>query len=145
MGIFKLHQRCAAFCNRRILRLGGVPKGVLKHNVKMWRHGTIFILLKSFAKLRKATVSFVMSVCPSAWNNSAPLDGFSWNFIFACSRRDAEKIQVSLQSDKSNEYSTGLCTFVTVSRLMFRAKIAEKIKTHLMLNNFPSKIVPFVR
>ena len=31
--------------------------------------------------LRKA-ISFVMSVCPSAWNNSAPLDGYVWNFIF---------------------------------------------------------------
>ena len=32
--------------------------------------------LGAFAKLRKATISFVMSVCPSArlsaWNNSAP-------------------------------------------------------------------------
>ena len=28
--------------------------------------------LGAFAKLRKATVSFVMHVCPSAWNNSAP-------------------------------------------------------------------------
>ena len=27
--------------------------------------------LKAFAKLRKATISFVMSVCPSAWNSSA--------------------------------------------------------------------------
>jgi hypothetical protein len=29
-------------------------------------------LLRTFAKLRKATISFVMSVRPSAWNNSAP-------------------------------------------------------------------------
>jgi len=28
--------------------------------------------LGAFAKLRKATINFVMSVCPSAWNNSAP-------------------------------------------------------------------------
>ena len=26
VGIFMLHQRCAAFCNRRTLRLGGVPQ-----------------------------------------------------------------------------------------------------------------------
>ena len=26
----------------------------------------------AFAILRKATISFVMSVCPSAWNNAAP-------------------------------------------------------------------------
>jgi hypothetical protein len=46
MGIFKLHQRCAAFCTRRTLRLGGVPQRGLKHNIKTWKHGTVFILLK---------------------------------------------------------------------------------------------------
>jgi hypothetical protein len=30
------------------------------------------MLLGAFAKFRKATISFVMSVCPSALNNSAP-------------------------------------------------------------------------
>jgi hypothetical protein len=28
--------------------------------------------LGAFSKLRKATASFVMPLCPSAWNNSAP-------------------------------------------------------------------------
>ena len=41
-----------------------------------------YAFLGSFAKLRKVTVSFVMSVCPSEWNNSAlPLDVFLLNFI----------------------------------------------------------------
>ena len=30
--------------------------------------------LDAFAKLRQATVSFVVSVCPSAWSNSAPTE-----------------------------------------------------------------------
>ena len=30
------------------------------------------VFLGAFAKLRLATISFVMSVCLSAWNNSAP-------------------------------------------------------------------------
>jgi hypothetical protein len=29
-------------------------------------------ILGTIAELRKATSSFVMSICPSAWNNSAP-------------------------------------------------------------------------
>jgi hypothetical protein len=29
-------------------------------------------VLGAYAKLRKTTVSFVMSVCPSAWNSWAP-------------------------------------------------------------------------
>jgi hypothetical protein len=28
--------------------------------------------LRTFEKLQKVTISFIMSVCPSAWNNSAP-------------------------------------------------------------------------
>jgi len=30
------------------------------------------VVLGHFAKLRKATISFVISVCLSAWNNSTP-------------------------------------------------------------------------
>jgi len=33
---------------------------------------SVCAFLGAFAKLRKATISFVMSVCPSAWNNSTP-------------------------------------------------------------------------
>ena len=42
-----------------------------------------WIIFGAFAKLRKGTISFVMSVRPSAWNNSRlPLDEFSLNLIF---------------------------------------------------------------
>jgi hypothetical protein len=34
--------------------------------------GIRLLLFGAFAKLWKATISFVMSVCPSTWNNSAP-------------------------------------------------------------------------
>ena len=40
----------------------------------------------AFAELRIATISFVMSVCPSVhqstWNSSAPTGQISWNLIF---------------------------------------------------------------
>jgi len=50
----------------------------------------MFPFLSAFAKLRKATISFVMSTRLSvflsarqfAWNNSTPTDGFSCNLIF---------------------------------------------------------------
>jgi hypothetical protein len=38
--------------------------------VLVWNVGLVF--LGAFGKLRKATISFVMSVRPSAWNNTAP-------------------------------------------------------------------------
>ena len=33
--------------------------------------------LGAFAELRKVIISFVMSVCPSVWNNLAPPDGLA--------------------------------------------------------------------
>ena len=35
-------------------------------------HDNATILLGAFAKLRKATIGFVMPLCSYAWNNSAP-------------------------------------------------------------------------
>jgi hypothetical protein len=32
----------------------------------------MYVFLGAFAKWRKATVGFVISVCRNAWNNSAP-------------------------------------------------------------------------
>jgi hypothetical protein len=32
----------------------------------------LFLFLGALAKLHKATITFVMSVCLSAWNNSTP-------------------------------------------------------------------------
>ena len=34
----------------------------------------------AFSKLRKVTISFVLSVCPSAWNNSASTGRIFMNF-----------------------------------------------------------------
>jgi len=47
---------------------------------------TFNTVLGAFAKLRKATISFVTSVChlsvrPSAWNNSAPTGRVFMKFV----------------------------------------------------------------
>jgi len=45
----------------------------------------LFSILGSFAKFRKATIRFVMSVCRPVcphWTTRLPMDGFSWNLIF---------------------------------------------------------------
>jgi len=67
----------------------------------------------AFAKLWKATISFVMSVrlpaCLPVWNNSASLDGFHeiWYWAFFEKKTPHEKIQVSVEQDKNNGYFTG--------------------------------------
>ena len=64
------------------------------------------ICLGAFAKLRKATVGFVTSVCPSVRNTSAPIGRVFvrsdiWAFLWTPSRS-----KVSIKSDKNNSYST---------------------------------------
>ena len=64
-------------------------------------------LLGTFAKFRKATIIFVMSVHLSAWNNSAPTGRMFMKFrIWIFFWKSVEKIQVSFKSDKNNEYFT---------------------------------------
>ena len=42
-----------------------------------------FVVLGHFHRIANCDYLF-HHVRPSAWNNSAPLDGFSWNLIFEC-------------------------------------------------------------
>jgi hypothetical protein len=63
------------------------------------------VFLGAFAKLRKATISFVVSV----WNNPTPTGRILIlkNLIFSLFfRKSVEKIQVSLKSDNNNGYFT---------------------------------------
>jgi hypothetical protein len=50
-----------------------------------------------FAKLRKTTISFVVLVRPSAWNNSTPTGRILMKSDFVIFRKSVEKIQVSLK------------------------------------------------
>jgi hypothetical protein len=61
--------------------------------------------LGTFAKLRKVTISFVMSVCPSAWNNSVSIGRIFMKFgISAFLENLTKKIPLSLKSNKNNGY-----------------------------------------
>ena len=67
-----------------------------------WR----LIVLRAFSKLRKATISVVISVGLSVRPYGAtrlPLDGFEY---LEYSSKIFRKIQVSLKSDKNNGYFT---------------------------------------
>jgi len=46
----------------------------------------------------KATISFVMSVCPSAWNKSAPTGRIFFKHDLGIFRKSVEEIQVSTKS-----------------------------------------------
>ena len=77
--------------------------------------------LVDFAKLRKATINFVMSVCPTVYPHGKtrlPLDRSSRDSYLSTFRKFVAKIQVSLNSDKSNGYSvhTDQYTLMVISR-----------------------------
>jgi hypothetical protein len=67
----------------------------------------LLYFLGAFAKLRKEAVSLVMSLGPSAWNNSAPTGRILMKLdISAFFRKSVKKIQVLLKSDKNNGHFT---------------------------------------
>jgi hypothetical protein len=57
-----------------------------------------------------------MSICPSAWNNSAPTGWiFLLNPIFEYFfRKSVENIQISLKSDKNKGYSTWRLLYIVI-------------------------------
>jgi len=61
-------------------------------------------LLYAFAKLQKATISFV-SVRPYG-TNRLPLDGFTWNLIFCYFSKICREFRSFIKSDRSNRYVT---------------------------------------
>jgi hypothetical protein len=114
-------------------------------------------LFGAFAKLRKATISFVMppsvrlSVRPSVrphGTSRLPPNGFSWNLIFReYFEKSVEKIQVSLRSDKNNGYFTRRSGSVYDSMSLnsswsvksFIQSCKENQNTHFMFNYFFSE------
>ena len=72
------------------------------------RNGFIKRILKSaFAKLQKATITFVMSVRPSVCPHRTirlPLDGNRLNLIFETFLKSVEKFQFIFKFDKNNGY-----------------------------------------
>ena len=64
------------------------------------RERMLISFLGAFAKLRKQTISFVMSVCPHG-TTGLPLDGFSWNFyIWVFFRKCKKKKSVLIKIGK---------------------------------------------
>ena len=110
-----------------------------------------------FAKSRRATISSVMSVCPSVrslvcvsvclsvWNNSAPNQRLLINSDIGVFFEKLTKNSNFFNSDKNNAtLHEDLRTFMIISRSIFLKrefsdKILEEIKTHFLFNNFFSE------
>jgi hypothetical protein len=89
-----------------------------------------YTFFDTFAMLRKETISFLMSVCRSEWNNSDPTGEIFLKYdILNSFRKSILKFQVSLQSDQNKWYNTDLRTFMTIPRsiLLITINILEKV------------------
>jgi len=118
-----------------------------------WRN---FFIVTS-AKLRKPTISFVMSVRPSMCLSVRMEQlGSNWaNFHGILYLRIFRKFQVPLKSDKNNGYCTWRprCTFIKIARLILLTvrnvwdrSCRENQTTHFMFSKlFSPKIMQFVR
>jgi len=70
--------------------------------------------LDSFWRVRKIAKSFVLSVRPFEWNNSAPTGGIFIKFDLLFFRNSVEKIQLSFSFDKNNVYFTRRHMYVMI-------------------------------
>jgi hypothetical protein len=110
-------------------------------------------LLRRVRKLRKAIISFVMSVCPHGATR-LPLDLCSWNltledFLKILRKKFSFRYNLSRKTCTLHE---DVCTFMTVSRsVLLRMKTAsdkscrENQNKHFMINNVFTKNVAFMR
>jgi len=89
--------------------IGAIPLLPL-YAFMVWTGTSLFLpcFLGAFEKLLKATISFVMSVCPSVRMEQLRSHWTDFHEIRYLSifRKSVEKIQVSLKSDKNNLYFT---------------------------------------
>jgi hypothetical protein len=102
------------------------------------------LFLSAFAKLRKATISFVMVVClsirPFVRMEQLVSHWMDFHEIWYLKiyRKYFEKIQVSLTSDKNNKYVVRRPIHVFIisrSILFYNGKFLDK-KTNFNFNNF---------
>jgi len=100
----------------------------------------IFRFLRAFAELRKATLSFVMSVRPSAWNNSTPtgravLKFDIWAFFENMSRKfkfHSNRTRITVLHVKTNVHFWSYRVHFFLEWEMFWTTIVEKIKIHFL-------------
>ena len=85
----------------------------------------LYRFLTTFAKLRKVTVSFVMTVSTSfRQNETTRLPVYGLKFDTSIFRKSIEKVYVSLKSDKRNGHFTWrpICILIISRSLLLRMK-----------------------
>jgi len=113
----------------------------------------LFFFLGAFANSCKATISFVVSVRHHG-TTGFPLDGFSWNFIFECFKKNLSrkfKSHYNLTTITGTVHADRYTFCITSPSVLLRMRnvsdksCTENQNTHFVFCDFFPKIVPFVR
>jgi len=95
--------------------------------------------LGAFARLRKASVSFFVSVRTSAWTTRLPLDTFSWCVMFEYFSKvwPLNWIFILIWPEYRILYMKNNVHFLYLAQFfleweIFQTKLVEKIKTHIL-------------
>jgi hypothetical protein len=132
---------------------------VRSHRHCYYGNAAIRSLLDAFAKVRKATISFVMSVRLSAHPHGTPwlpLYGYSSNLIFEYFSKKKKKNSSFIKiwqawrllyiTNNIRVYFWSYFTQFFLQREIFHTKAVEKIKPHILYSiTFYSEIVRFMR
>ena len=114
-----------------------------------------FRILGPITKLRNSTINFLMSVCPSAWNNLVPTRSIFmkfgiWVFFENLSRKfkfysNLKKYRV-LYMKTDIHFWSHFAQFSLV-RKVFQTRVVEKIETGILysVTFFFSKILSFIK
>ena len=99
----------------------------------------------AFAELRKATISFVMSLRLSARNNSDPTGGIFMEIIFEDFSKFSTRFKIHSNLSRIVLYMKTNKHFLIVSRTvllewkLFQTDVVEKIKTHILRSQLLSE------
>ena len=145
---YAVHVCVCPICNIWVCWLGFIElQSSSTHHEKIRRHRPSYLtsswtfLLGACAKLRKATISFVMSVRPSAWTTRLPLDGSSQNLIHEYFSKIcwANSYFIKIEREYRLHYmKTDINIWSYLAQLsseweMFQTTDVEKIKTHIFI------------
>ena len=89
------------------------------------------LILGAFPKLRKATINFVMSVCPSAWNKSASTERILIEFYISAFSKTVEKIAGLSKATRAQAHARTRTPTPTHERTYPRARA----RTHTYICN----------
>jgi hypothetical protein len=91
--------------------------------------------LGTFVTLQKATISFVMSICPHR-TTQLPLDRLTWNVIFSCFLKICPENSIHYNLTRimgvlhKDQHTSLIFWWIILEWVAFQTNVVEKINTH---------------